>query len=119
MNSKNKKAIFADELLLYVKSRASIIEIVTSEIERVHGDANYVATKLGWNWYDWNILDGLRQFDPESRTLKQTSNVTDTRGLFEEILPEHNGIFVVENLLETSCNNQCDILLIQRLKKFL
>ncbi len=112
---------FEDQLLLYIKSNAKIIQVVTSEILRVQGAINEVAKNLGTEWFYWNRIDGLQRWNSSEKTLEVVDEDAKEISFFMETLPEKysNGVFILEDLFLDSCDSgKCDPHLTQRLKNF-
>ncbi len=113
------KPSFEDDLLLYIKAKAKIIKVVTSEILRVQGAVNEVAKELGVEWYYWNCIEGLKKWNPEKTNFEIEEEERNESSLLELMEERYsNGIFILEDFLAKSYNSGCDPNLIQRLKNF-
>ena len=62
---------FDKKFLVHVKAGARVIQMVSYELQRVHGFVNYAATQLGREWYVWNRVEGLKKWESERNFLEE------------------------------------------------
>lgn len=107
---------FEKNLLLYIKSKANIIQIVTSEYLRVHGAVNEVSKQLGLNWYVWNRIEGLKKWNLEERKhIMECDSCRESSDIIEKIIDtEDNGIYILEEFHHDLAEPRVQ----QRLKNF-
>ncbi|HHG85912.1 MAG TPA: AAA family ATPase, partial [Bacteroidetes bacterium] len=46
-----------------IQAGAKLIQVISYETARVHAEINDAADSLGWNWFVWNRIEGLRKWD--------------------------------------------------------
>jgi ATP-dependent 26S proteasome regulatory subunit len=111
---------FEENLLLYIQAHARLIQVATSEIQRIQGAVNYVATQIGVEWFYWNCVGGLKKWNAEDKKFEAVSDERNASSLLESLEENYtSGIFILEDLLLEGCSSgSCDARLIQRLKNF-
>jgi len=91
---------FVDELRYSIKSRATIIQVISYETLRIHAAIFKVASELNREVFMWNRIDGVRkwndntrEFEEENSDIRQSSQALE---YFTEELGE-NSILLLED----------------------
>jgi SpoVK/Ycf46/Vps4 family AAA+-type ATPase len=86
-----------------LEARYPIIYLETSEFERVYTRLKDTAKKEKYDLYGWNIVDGLRKFDPASNNTTQVGDgLVDLEAVMQDISKRQpkapREIFVLEGI---------------------
>lgn len=71
MVPKKEMSVTLDQVTWYIKSSYPAIQIQTGEYERVLPELQSVAQKLKFSFFEWNILDGIRE---DGKTLDDSTS---------------------------------------------
>ena len=92
---------FEDNLLLYIQSKANIIQIVTSESLRIQGAVNEVCKSLEREWFVWNRIEGLKKWNSQKKvlTLESSCDCKEPSEIIETILERDDAaIYILDEL---------------------
>ncbi|MFM2375444.1 MAG: hypothetical protein RLZZ165_541 [Bacteroidota bacterium] len=86
-----------------LEARYPVIHLETSEFERVYNRLKGIAEKGRYDLYGWNIVDGLRKFDPRSTATTQVGDgIVDLEAVMQDISKRlakgPREIFVLESI---------------------
>jgi len=88
---------YEEELETLIKAKARVIEVVSSEWQRIHGFANYVAEDLNIEWYCWNAITGLQVNTPQGLKTINSDCLSLSNVLDFYFKSEQNMILVIED----------------------
>jgi len=88
-----------NELETIIKAGAPIVEVVSYEIQRIHGFINTIAKKLNRKWYRWSQIRGLDIWDQDTKEfINKSSDTKDPEAIlkvFNEL--EKASILILED----------------------
>ncbi|KKL71851.1 hypothetical protein LCGC14_2090800, partial [marine sediment metagenome] len=95
--TKNDSAF--NELDTIIKAGAPVVEVVSYEIQRIHGFINSIAKKLNRKWYRWSQIRGLDIWDQDKKEfINKNSDIKDPEAIlkaFNEL--EKASILILED----------------------
>jgi SpoVK/Ycf46/Vps4 family AAA+-type ATPase len=102
---------FEQDFLHYIKSGATIIQIISHETQRVHGVVNKTADDLERSWFSWNRIDGIKKWE-QGEFIDEDADCREASGVLEKFEEEgfENSLLILEDFHPDLTENQPHII---------
>ena len=108
---KQIKMKFEQDFLHYIKSGATIIQIISHETQRIHGVVNKTADELERSWFSWNRIEGIKKWE-QGEFIDEDADCREASCVLEKFEEEdfENSLLILEDFHPDLTENQPHII---------